>query len=132
VLLVGTPFVVQRAEKVAPTDRDAQNPLYFGELLLYPNLGEPISKASMPELSFAFTVQPPKNAPATAKLTLLHSGAPVAELPLPLDQPDSVGAIHQVSRLPLAPIPPGTYELRITIEAGGKTVTRGVPFTIGA
>ena len=132
VLLVGTPFVVQRAEKVAAADRDAQNPLYFGELLLYPNLGEPISKASMPELSFAFTVQPPKNTTATAKLTLVHSGAVVAELPLPLAEPDSLGTIHQVSRLPLAPIPPGTFELRITVDAGGKSVTRSVPFSIGA
>jgi VWFA-related protein len=132
VLRVGTPFVVQRAEKVAPTDRDAQNPLYFGDLLLYPNLGEPISKASMSELSFAFTVQPPKGTTATAKLTLVHSGAAVAELPLPLAEPDSLGTVHQVSRLPLAPIPPGTYELRITVEAGGKSVTRSVPFSIGA
>jgi VWFA-related protein len=130
VLRVGTPFVVQRAEKVAPGDRDAQNPLYFGELLLYPNLGEPISKASTSELSFAFTVQPPKGTTATAKLSLLHGGAVVAELPLPLAEPDSLGTVLQVSRLPLAPIPPGTYELRITVEAGGKSVTRTVPFSI--
>jgi hypothetical protein len=130
VLRVSTPFIVQRAEKVAATERDAENPLYYGELLLYPNLGEPISKTVMTELSFAFSVQPPKGASPSAKLALLRSGTAVAELPLPLDAPDSLGTIQQVGRLPLAPIPPGTYELRVTVEAGGKTVTRGVPFTV--
>jgi hypothetical protein len=75
-------------------------------------------------------VQPPKNTTATAKLSLVHSGTVVAELPLPLAEPDSLGTVHQVSRLPLASIPPGTVQLRITVDAGGKSVTRAVPFSI--
>lgn len=67
-----------------------------------------------------------------ATLALLRGGAEVATLPLPLDKPDATGRIQQVGRLPLAPIPPGSYELRVTLEGGGEKVSRSVPFSIVA
>ena len=131
-LRVSTPFVVRRAEKVPEKERDATNPLYFGELLLYPNLGEPLSKASEKELTFAFSVWPGKTGVSQATLVLARGGADVATLPLVLDKPDATGRIQQVGRLPLAPIPPGTYELRLTLEAGGEKVSRSIPFSVVA
>jgi VWFA-related protein len=131
-LRVSTPFVVRRAEKVPEKERDATNPLYFGEMLLYPNLGEPLSKAGEKELSFAFSAWPGKSGVTQATLALLRGGAEVATLPLPLDKPDASGRIQQVGRLPLAPIPPGSYELRVTLEGGGEKVSRSVPFSIVA
>jgi VWFA-related protein len=130
-LRLGTPFVVQRAEHVAAAQRDASNPLYFGDLLLYPNLGTPLSKASDRELTFGFTAYGGHDAPLEASLQLLRSGQLVATVPLALGAVDRQGRINQIGKLPLAPLDPGSYELRVTVIAGTQRVTRGVPFAIG-
>ncbi len=72
---VSSLFVVQRAEKVPEADRDATNPLYFGDTLLYPNVGEPLSKASTKELGFAFAVQAGKSPVTGATMSLAEERA---------------------------------------------------------
>ena len=129
-LRVGTPFVVQRAEQVAEAQRDASNPLYFGDVLLYPNLGTPLSKETDKELAFGFTAYDGHDTPVGASLELLRSGRSVATVPLALGAADRHGRINQISKLPLAPLDPGSYELRVTVKAGTQRVTRGVPFAI--
>jgi hypothetical protein len=62
---VSSLMIVTRTERVPAAERDATNPLYYGDLLLYPNLGEPISKRVTPALTFAFNVLP-GSAPARA------------------------------------------------------------------
>ena len=37
--------VIDHVEKVPAADRDPKNPLYMGELLVYPSMGEPVRKA---------------------------------------------------------------------------------------
>ena len=75
--------VVKRVERVPADERDPAKPLSFGELLLYPNLGEPVQKATAKELSFFFTVyaarggaQRPK-----ARIAILKSGTQLAGSP---------------------------------------------------
>ncbi len=63
-------------------------------------------------------------ATATATLELLQKGQSLAQLPLPLDKADAAGRLLQVSRLPSAAIPPGTYELRVTVTAGVSKAAR--------
>jgi hypothetical protein len=63
-------------------------------------------------------------------LELLQKGQSLAQLPLPLDKPDDKGRLLQVSRLPSAAIPPGLYELKITITAGPDKAVRTAPLTI--
>ena len=128
-LRVGTPFIVRRAEAAGAT-RDDNNPLYFGEVLLYPNLGQPLSKAIDKELAFGFTAYDGKSGPLEATLQLVRSGQPVATVPLTLAAPDASGRINQIGKLPLDPLEPGAYELRVTVTAGSQRVTRGVPFAI--
>jgi hypothetical protein len=111
---MGTPFVVRRAEQVPAAERDATNPLYFGDLLLYPNLGDPVSKATK-ELGFYFTVYPSKGPAPEATLQFLLNGAPIAQVPLPLDAADASGRIQQLGRLPLDRIAAGLYELRAVV-----------------
>jgi hypothetical protein len=130
-LRMGTPFIVRRAEAVPAADRDAANPLYFGDVLLHPNLGQALSKTVDKELAFGFTAYDGHDGPLAATLQLLRSGQLVATLPLPLGSPDPQGRINQISKLPLDSLSPGTYELRVTVKAGSQQVTRGVPFAIG-
>lgn len=128
-LRMGTPFIVRRAEAAGP-GRDATNPLYFGDVLLYPNLGQPLSKAIDKELAFGFAAYDGKSGPLEATLQLLRSGQPVATVPLTLGAADASGRINQIGKLPLDPLEPGNYELRVTVSGGTQRVTRGVPFAI--
>jgi len=131
-LRVGTPFIVRRAQAVPAGEADSGNPLYFGDVLLYPNLGQPLSKATDKELAFGFTAYDGHDGPVEAVLELLRSGQPVATVPLALGGADRQGRINQISKLPLESLAPGTYELRVTVKTGTQRVTRGVPFAIGA
>lgn len=118
--------IINRAEKVDAKEQRPDNPLQVGNLVLYPNLGEPVSKAGK-ELGFYFTAYPasPGTAP-DAVLELLQNGNAVARLPLPLDPPDDHGRIQQVGRVPLAQLAPGTYELRVAVKQGGEQVSRSL------
>jgi VWFA-related protein len=127
---VSSLFVVQRAEKVAATERDATNPLYFGETLLYPNLGEPLSKASAKEVGFAFALQPGKATVSGLTVTLLKSGQVVGQAPLEIEKPDASGTIHQIGRLPIDALEPGAYEIRVSVQSGTVAVSRSVRVTI--
>jgi VWFA-related protein len=127
---VSTLFVVQRAEKVPAAERDATNPLYFGDTLLYPNIGEPLSKASTKELGFAFAVQPGTSPVSGAIMSLLKGGQVVGQAPLQLEKPDASGTIHQIGRLPMDGLEPGVYEIRVAVQSGNVAVARSTRVTI--
>jgi VWFA-related protein len=116
--------LVGSAERVAPSNRPEGNPFLVGDMLLYPNMGEPVRKSTTPEMGFFFTVYQAKGAKPEAHLELLQNGAALAKLPLPLDEPDSAGRIRQVSRLPTAALSPGTYDLRLIVTQGQQQVSR--------
>ena len=126
---VSSLLIVQRAERVPASQRDAGNPLYYGDLLLYPNLGEAISKQQSPALSFAFNVIA-GGAPAHASLTLLQGQRTLGQTALSLGTPDSQGRIWHVSQLPLANLAPGEYTLSVTVNAGDSSETRRAPFRV--
>src|SRR5204862_5870310 len=50
-------ILTARAEKISPKDRRKENPLLVGDTVVYPNLGEPVSKKAK-EAGFFFTVYP--------------------------------------------------------------------------
>ena len=125
-------FLVARAEKVE-AKRDPSNPLYVGDVLLYPRAGEPLVKAAEKELTFAFTAYVEPGTTPTASVEMLRAGAPIGRVPLTLEAPDASGRIQQVSRLPIEALAPGAYELRVTLEGyGGQRLTRTTPFAIVA
>jgi VWFA-related protein len=130
--VVGSLFVVARAERVDPKDTSAAtHPLAGGGVLLYPSFGEAISRKAQGEIAFALPMVIDAAGPApSATLELLQKGQSLAQLPLPLDKPDEKGRLLQVSRLPSAAIPPGQYELRITISAGSDKIARSTPLTV--
>jgi VWFA-related protein len=130
--VVGSLFVVARAERLDPKDASAAtHPLAGGGVLLYPTFGDPISRKAQTEIAFALPMVVEAAAPApSATLELLQKGQSLAQLPLPLDKPDEKGRLLQVGRLPSAAIPPGQYELRITITAGSNKISRSTALVL--
>ena len=123
---VGDLFLVSRFEKVGKDDAGmANHPLVANGMLLYPSFGEPLSKAKKQELDLALPLvigageQPP-----TATLQILQGGQKLAEIPMPLDKPGADGRLMQVTRLPSAAIPPGTYDFRVVLFVGNNKVER--------
>ena len=81
--------LVKRGEKLSEKDRRADNPLLVKDMILSPNLGEPVSKASK-ELAFYFAVYPVQGGPAPESvIELLQNGASVAQLPMPVPAADA-------------------------------------------
>ncbi len=119
-------ILVKRAEKVPDKDRRADNPLLVKDLVLYPNIGEPVSKSTK-EVGFFFTAYPAKGGPSPQSvLELMLNGKMVAQLPMTLSAADAAGRIQQVGRLPLDQLSPDTYELRAVVKQGDVQVFRSV------
>jgi hypothetical protein len=115
--------LVKRGEKVPEKDRRVDNPLLVNDLVLYPNLGEAVSKAAK-DVGFYFTAYPVKDGPTPETLIqVMHDGQAVAQIPMPLAPADSAGRVKQVGRLPLDPFSPGTYELRAVVKQGTQQVS---------
>ena len=129
-LRVSSLLIVRRGEKVSEGDGLAGNPLCVGEMLLYPNLGTPLTAGVDKELPFFFTVYLQAGDAATASLEVLQNARPLARVPLQLDAPDSSQRIQQVSRIPIDQLAPGSYELRVTVRQGSTGVTHTAPFRI--
>ncbi len=123
--------VVRRSERVPTAERPEKNPLFVGEQLLYPSMGEPFSKAAFKELPFYFVAYPAAGgAPVQATLQLAANGQKLAEAPLELPAPGPDGRVAQVSRIPIEALAPGTYELRVSVRQGSVSATRGVTFRL--
>ncbi|MGH9372096.1 MAG: VWA domain-containing protein [Vicinamibacterales bacterium] len=103
-------------------------PLYVGRTLLYPNLGQPISKSGASELPFYFTVYGRVDG-VKVYAQLLRNGEALAEAPVDLG-PAVSARIQHVGRLPIGALPVGTYELRIRVNGGGHEVSRAAFFTL--
>ena len=115
--------IVKRGEKVHDDEKKG-GPLFVQDVLIYPNLGDDVSKTAK-ELGFFFTVYPGAVAAVPeAFLEVIQNGKPLAEVPLPLDTADASGRIQQVGRLPLDALPAGTYELRAIVKQGTEQVYR--------
>jgi VWFA-related protein len=122
-LRVSSLVLVKRVEKVPEKDRRSGSPLLIKDVIVHPNLGEPVSRASK-EAGFYFAVYPARagSSPAAA-IELLQNGKPVAELPMTMNAADA-GRIQQIGRLPLERLAPGTYELRAVVRQGAEQVVR--------
>jgi VWFA-related protein len=122
--------VIDHVEQVPAADRDPSNPLYFGEMLVYPSLGDPLRKSAAKAMGFYFTAR----GPATARkglLEVVRDGQVTALFPMDLPAPDATGRIQHAGTLPLHTLTPGSYELRLTLLAGAERLaSRVAPFTV--
>ena len=115
--------LVKRGEKIPDNEQRSGNALVAGGLALYPNLGEPVSKASK-EVGFYFAVYPVEGSTPQSELQLLHNGKLLARVPIELPKADASGRVPQLGRLPIEQLTPGTYELRAVVKQGAEQVSR--------
>jgi VWFA-related protein len=124
---VSSVVIVRRAEQVAAGDRDDKNPLYVGDLLLYPDVGVPVRTKADGELAFFFTAYGRPGTTTAARLELLSQGHVVSALPITLAAFDATGRVPQLQRIPIDALPGGVYQLRVMVEdargSDSKTAT---------
>ena len=125
--------VLKRAERLTAEELKQDRPFHFGDLLVYPNLGEPIVKSTARQLAFFFTAWPSKGSTAELEFTLeiLQNNRQLSRTSGHLPAPDTEGQIKYASSFPLDKFPPGDYELKVTIGEGKNTVSRSTRFTVG-
>ena len=130
-LRLSSVVLLKRAERLPPADQKKSNPFHFGEVLIYPNAGEPVRKSSK-QLAFFFTAYPAQGAASPPQLTLevQQGGKAVGRLSADLPAPDAGGRIQYASALPLDNFQPGAYELKVTVKDARQSVTRSASFTL--
>jgi VWFA-related protein len=124
--------LIKNAEQTPPGNHPP-TPFNFGEVLIYPNLGEPVRKSAGGKLAFFVTAYPPRGAPPSAtklKIEITQKGRTLGQSTNDLPAPDADGRIQYASALPIDKYAPGDYELKVTVQDGRDTVTRALKFTI--
>jgi hypothetical protein len=124
--------VVDHVEQMAGASSDRTGraaPFFVGQLLVYPNIGDPVMKTTTKDLPFFFTIYRNATGPLTATAQLLRDGGVVAEAPLEIAA-STEPRIQQLARLPVSGLAPGTYQLRIIVASGPQRVAETAYFTL--
>jgi VWFA-related protein len=129
-LQVSSLVLVRQGEKVPPEQRPADNPLYVGDVLLYPHLGEAIHSSQESALTLFIALSSAPGAALTASLELVRGTDAVAHGPMTLPTPDAAGSIRHVAQVPIDALAPGQYTLRLTVDDGQHRVTRTAEFEL--
>ena len=124
--------LIKSAEQLKTDKPTTTTPFNFGEVLLYPNLGEPVRKSVSKNLAFFVTTYPARGAASTPKLKIeiTQQGRTLGQSTNDLPAPDADGRIQYASALPIDKYAPGDYELKVTVSDARDTVTRSEKFTI--
>ena len=118
-------MVVGRAERLGEKERTVSEPLQYGDVVLYPNLGHPVSREPGSELAFFLTAWPSADRSVVdARVEVRRGGRTVAAAPPLRLEPQGDGLIRLVSSLPVDTFAPGDYELRVTLSDGLDAETR--------
>ena len=121
--------VLKRAERLSPEEQRRDQPLRFGELLVYPNLGERIDRNTTKQLAYFFTAWPGKGATQPMQMTLeiLQNNRQVGTTSGALPSADEKGQVKYAGSFAIDKFQPGRYELRITVN---KEISRSTSFVI--
>ncbi|MDT5155685.1 MAG: hypothetical protein QOH51_42 [Acidobacteriota bacterium] len=124
--------IIDRAERAGATDKQSNTPFRFGEMLVYPNLGQPLRKSSTKELALMLTVYAARGEKDAPKLTLeiAQGGRTLGKGALELPAPDADGRIQYASTIPTDKLQPGDYQLVVTASDAHGTATRVEHLTI--
>ncbi len=131
-LRMSSVMFLKRAERLSEQERRRDNPFHFGEVIVYPNLGNPVRKSTTKQLAFAFTAWPA--AGSTEKLTMtleiFQNGASKGKIAGDLPAADESGRVKYASALPLDGFPPGSYEMKVTVRQGAASTSNSRSFTV--
>ncbi len=131
-LRVSSLTILKRAEKLTEQNQKTNNPFRYGEVLVYPNLGEPLKKSTDKQLTFyltAYVAQGTKNSPKLM-LELRQREQSLGKAALDLPAPDVTGRIQFASALPIDQLQPGNYELKATVSDGTSSISRSEHFAV--
>ena len=125
-------MLVSRADRLTPQEQqDTKNPLHFGEVILYPNLGAPLKKSLMPALGFYFAVYGHDVAVARKTTIEVHQGDKVvASSVADLAAPDATGRIQHAGTLPIKSLAAGNYTLKVSVSDGKASQSRVAAFSV--
>jgi hypothetical protein len=131
-LRLSSVVVLSRAERITADEQKKDQPFYFGELVVYPNLGEPILKSVTRQLAYFLTAWPVKGSVEPLKLVaeVVQNRRSIAQTSAQLPAADDQGRIKYAGALPLEGFPPGAYELKVTITDNRTSVSRSTQFKI--
>jgi hypothetical protein len=120
--------VLKRAERLTPEEQKRDQPLRFGELLVYPNLGERIDRNTTKQLAYFFTAWPAKGSAKPLQMTLeiLQNGRPLGTTSGELPPADERGQVKYAGSFAIDKLGSGVYELKITVA----NVSRSTNFVI--
>jgi VWFA-related protein len=124
--------LLKRADRLSADEQKKNHPLHFGEIVVYPNLGEPLRKSVTKQLAFFFTAWPAQGSTEKLKLTVevIQNGRSLGQIPAELPAADEKGSVKYASALPLDNFPPGSYELLVTVKDGQSGVSRAAQFNL--
>jgi VWFA-related protein len=122
--------VLKKAERLTADEQRRDQPLHFGELLVYPNLGERIAAK---QLAYFFTAWPPKGVTKPMQMTLeiLQNNRQIGKTSGDLPAADERGQIKYAGSFAIDKFQAGEYSLRVTVSDGQNSVTRATNFVIG-
>ena len=123
--------LVKSGEHLSSANKQASRLFRFNEVLLYPNLGEPLSKSEDKELTLFLTAYAPGDTSATKlSLEIAQGGRTVGQLSYDLPAADQNGRIQYASAIPLDKFQPGDYELKVSVQNAKGRATNSTLFTI--
>ena len=124
-------MVVRSAVKVGTSSAAVPRPFVYRDVVLYPNLGQAVTREAGGALAFFVTAWPSVERPALDVLVeVWRDGKTVAQAPPARLHPDGDGRIQLASSLPLDTLAPGAYELRVTLSDGRDRETRSASLPI--
>jgi hypothetical protein len=117
--------VLKRAERLTPEEQKRDQPLRFGELLVYPNLGEQIDRHATKQIAYFFTAWPAKGSTKPLQMTLeiLQNGRPLGSTTGELPPADERGEIKYAGSFAIDKFTPGAFELKITVNNVSRSTT---------
>ena len=121
---------LQRLSGSRTAAASAMPALQFGDLVVLPNLGEPVSPAS--DLVFAFEAFAEPGAGETeGSVAVMQEARPAsAPVTLKLFPSKESGRIGYVGHIPIGMLAPGTYDLVLTLRQATRMLTRTTTFTV--
>jgi len=124
--------LLKRVDRLTADEQKKNHPLYFGEVVVYPNLGEALRKSVTKQLAFFFTAWPAQGSTEKLNLTIevIQNGRSLGKIPAELPAADEHGSVKYASALPLDNFQPGSYELRVTVKDGQSSLSRAAQFNL--
>ena len=113
-------------------DLNPEEPFQFQGGRITPTFLNTLKQLKGAQMAFFFTVYPDAAATGNPQATVqyLKDGAVVGNATLPLPARDSQGRIPYVLSSPIESMPPGSYEVKITVQHGATAAQESAFFTI--